>query len=134
MGTDHETRTFPELAVGSEVCCGSNASFWTPASHVRYTPVNGHGQSGPAGPFGAILGSRTKKARRTGRAFCPSMSGQSVLRDDRATEAIVDAGGHNVQILADVADKKGVRVDLIDELVEGQVAATKKGMIVLDRE
>ena len=35
---------------------GSIASFWAPASHFRSTPVNGHGQSGPAGPFRANNG------------------------------------------------------------------------------
>ena len=42
MGTDHETRTFPELAVGSEVCCGSD-------SDVRCLPrISHHALAGVA--------------------------------------------------------------------------------------
>src|SRR5258705_4351544 len=35
-----------------DVRCGSNVSFCPSASHFRSTPVDGHRQTGPVGPFG----------------------------------------------------------------------------------
>jgi hypothetical protein len=40
----------------ADFCSGSIAPFRPSARHFRSTPNNGHQQTGPVGPFGAISG------------------------------------------------------------------------------
>ena len=45
---------------------GQFASFWPPGSLFRSTPINGHRQTGPVGPFRAKAQSRCAPARCAG--------------------------------------------------------------------